>query len=59
MQVLIIYEVLSSSLSRTLPVYPFEHYNVASILFKYTDEEYTELLEGTRTPFATPSRLAC
>ena len=43
--------------SDALPVYPFEHYNVASILFKYTDEEYTELLEGTCAPFTTPSRL--
>ena len=36
------------SLTPLPPDYPFEHYNVVSNPYKYTDEEYTELLEGTR-----------
>lgn len=31
---------------KSLSVYPFEHYNVMSNPDRYTDEEYTQLLEG-------------
>lgn len=48
MQVLVIRNTsLFGSLKFSLTAYPFEHYNIVSNPFGYTDEEYVQHLEGT------------